>query len=141
MKTFKAVLGLFCTLCGLAISARVLPSQEKAARSTVQVHMVITDQRLTDTNEVPVLWQDAVQVKQSKNALNVDQVIPASGDNAALPSFILIDDTLDHGIGTNLADLRDFINAQPASTLVGVASLMQQTTTGTRMSAKEVSHP
>jgi hypothetical protein len=121
MKTLKVALGLFCTLCGLAISARVLHSQEKAAPSTVQVHMVITDQALTDSNEVPVLRQDTVQVKQSKNALNVDQVIPASGDNAALQLFILIDDTLDPGIGTNLGDIRDFINAQPASTLVGVA--------------------
>jgi hypothetical protein len=127
MKTFKAVLGLFCMLFGLAISARVLHSQEKAAPSTVQVHMVVTNQTVTDTNEVPVLRQDTVQVKQGKNALKVDQVIPASGDNAALQLFILIDDTCDAAIGNNLSDIREFINAQPAPTQIGVAYMSNAT--------------
>jgi hypothetical protein len=47
-------------------------------------------------------------------------LIPAQGDNAALQLFILIDDTLGSGIGNNLNDIRDFINAQPASTVVAV---------------------
>jgi hypothetical protein len=127
MKSYKVVLGLFYTFCALAVGARVLHSQEKAAPSTVQVHMVITDQAFSDNSEVPVLRPDNVQVKQRKNLLKVDQLIPAQGDNAALQLFILIDDTCDPVIGTNLNDIRDFISAQPASTLVGVAYMSNAT--------------
>jgi hypothetical protein len=89
--------------------------------------MVVTDQAFSDNSEVPVLRPDAVQVKQGKNLLKVDQLIPAKGDNAALQLFILIDDTCDPVIGNNLNDLRDFINAQPASTAVGVAYMSNAT--------------
>jgi hypothetical protein len=50
----------------------------------------------------------------------VSQLIPAQGDNAALQLFILIDDTIGSGIGNNLNDIRDFISAQPASTVIAV---------------------
>ena len=128
MKTYKVVLGLLCAFCVLGIGARVLHSQEKAAASTVQVHMVITDQSFSDNSEIPVLPPNAVQVKQGKSVLKVDQLIRAQGDNAALQLFILIDDTCnDPAIGNNLNDLRDFINAQPASTVVGVAYMSNAT--------------
>jgi hypothetical protein len=127
MKIYKVVFGLVCTFCVLAICARTLQSQEKTTPSTVQVHMVITDQAFSENSEVPVLRPDAVQVKQGKNLLKVDQLIPAKGDNAALQLFILIDDTCDPVIGNNLNDLRDFINAQPASTAVGVAYMSNAT--------------
>lgn len=127
MRTRKVGFGLLIIICGLAVSAPALHSQEKAAPSTVQVHMVITDQAFSDNSEVPVLRQDNVQVKQGKNLLKVDQLIPAREENAALQLFILIDDTCDTAIGGNLGDLRDFINSQPASTLVGVAYMSNAT--------------
>jgi hypothetical protein len=103
-------------------------SQEKAAPSTVQVHMVITDQAFNDSSEVPVLRQDNVQVKVGKNAVKVEHLIPAQGESAALQLFVLIDDTCDTAaLGNNLSDLRDFINAQPSSTMVGVAYLSNAT--------------
>jgi len=61
MKTYKVVLGLVCTFCALATGARMLHSQEKTTPSTVQVHMIITDQAFSDNSEVPVLRTDAVQ--------------------------------------------------------------------------------
>jgi hypothetical protein len=123
----KVALGLFGASCLLALSARVVYSQDKATPSTVQVHMVITDQALSDNSEIPALRPESVQVKQRKNILTVNQIIPAKGDNAALQLFILIDDTCDPGIGTNLNDIRDFINAQPASTVIGVAYMSNAT--------------
>jgi hypothetical protein len=127
MKIYKIFLGLCGTLCLLALSARMVHSQETAAVSTVQVHMVITDQALSDSSEVPALRPDNIKVKQGKGFLKVTQLIPAQGDNAALQLFILIDDTCDPAIGNNLSELRDFINAQPASTLVGVAYMSNAT--------------
>jgi hypothetical protein len=127
MRTYWVVLGLLATSCALALNARIAQSQEKTTSSTVQVHMVITDQAFSDDSEIPALRPDNVQVKQRKNVLKVEQLIPAKGDNAALQLFILIDDTCDPGIGTNLNDIRDFINAQPASTVVGVAYMSNAT--------------
>jgi hypothetical protein len=127
MRIYKILLGLCGTLCLLAWSARMVHSQETAAASTVQVHMVITDQALSDSSEVPALRPDNIKVKQSKDFLKVTQLIPAQGDNAALQLFILIDDTCDPAIGNNLSELRDFINSQPASTLVGVAYMSNAT--------------
>src|ERR1700722_13733328 len=76
---------------------------------------------------MPSLTVENVQVKQGKNVLKVDHVIPARDDNGALQLFILIDDTCDTGIGNNLNDLRDFINAQPATTMVGIAYMSNAT--------------
>ena len=89
--------------------------------------MVITDEAIRDNTEIPILHPENVQVKQGKNVLKVSQVIPARGDNAALQLFILIDDTCDTGIGNSLNDLRDFVNAQPATTVVGVAYMSNAT--------------
>jgi len=127
MKTYKSLLGMAATLCLLAFCVRIVHSEETATASTVQVHMVITDQALSDNSEVPALRPDNIKVKQGKGTLKVSQLIPAQGDNAALQLFILIDDTCDTGIGNNLNDLRDFIKAQPSTTLIGVAYMSNAT--------------
>jgi len=127
MKTYKSLLALAGTLCLLALSVRIAHSQESSASSTAQVHMVITDEAMNDNSEVAVLRPDAIKVKQGKNFLKVTQLIPAQGENAALQLFILIDDTCDTSIGNNLTDLRDFIKAQPATTVIGVAYMSNAT--------------
>jgi hypothetical protein len=127
MKTHRILLGLSGALCLLALSVRIAHSQESSALSTAQVHMVITDGAMNDSSEVPVLRPDAIKVKQGKNLLKVTQLIPAQGENAALQLFILIDDTCDTSIGNNLTDLRDFIKAQPATTVIGVAYMSNAT--------------
>jgi len=122
MNNFRHLLALLTALTLLGIGARIASSQASAgASSSVQVHMVITDEAVRDDSEIPILRPENVQVKQGKTSLKVDHLIPARGDSAALQLFILIDDTCDTGIGNSLNDLRDFINAQPATTVVGVA--------------------
>lgn len=127
MKTYRILLGLCGTLCVLAFGAPICPSQATTAPSTVQVHMVITDQAMSDNSEVPVLQPNAIKVKQGKDFLKVTQLVPAQGDNAALQLFILIDDTCDPAIGNNLTELRDFITAQPATTVIGIAYMSNAT--------------
>ncbi len=122
MNNFRHWSALLIALALLGFGARIVSPQENPAPSgTVQVHMVITDEALRDDSEVPILRPENVQVNQGKTSLKVDHLIPARGDNAALQLFILIDDTCDTSIGNSLNDLRDFINAQPATTVVGVA--------------------
>jgi hypothetical protein len=148
MRIYKILVGLSGTLCLLALSVRIAHSQATASSSTAQVHMVITDQALSDGSEVPALRPDNIKVKQGKDFLKINQLIPAQGENAALQLFILIDDTCDPAIGNNLSELRDFINAQPASTLVGVAYMSNATiqttqnfTTDHALAAKAVRLP
>src|SRR5215471_10480239 len=128
MTRFKTAFGLVTLCCTLAMGARIVYSQGKAVPTTVHVHMVITDQAFNDSSEVPVLRQDNVQVKVGKDVVKVEHLIPAQGDSAALQLFVLIDDTCETtALGNNLNDLRDFINAQPASTLVGVGYMSNAT--------------
>jgi hypothetical protein len=127
MKNYKLATVLAGVICISAFGVEFAHSQAKAASGTVQVHMVITDESLSDNGEIAPLSPENVQVKQGKNILKVDQVIPAKGDNAALQLVILIDDTCDTGIGNNLTDLKDFISAQPPSTAVAVAYMSNAT--------------
>ena len=117
--SYKVVLAFLSVLCGL-ITAPVLQAQEKENPASVQVHVVITNEAVGGDNDVAVLLPGDVRVQQGKDVLKVQQLIPAQGENAALQLFILIDDTLDPGIGNNLNDIRDFINAQPTSTVIAV---------------------
>jgi hypothetical protein len=122
MKSYKQLFVGLVALTLLGFGARIARSQDNpGASNSVQVHMVVTDEALRDNSEVPILRPEAVQVKQGKTSLKVTHLIPARGDSAALQLFILIDDTCDTGIGNNLNDLRDFINAQPPTTVIGVA--------------------
>jgi hypothetical protein len=118
MKNRKLGLTLLGTFCILL--SHFAYSQEKSATNAVEVHVVITDTKLRQDAELPPLKTDDVKVKQGKSLLPVAQLIPAQGDNAALQLMILIDDTLDTSVGNNLTDLKNFISAQPSSTVIGV---------------------
>jgi hypothetical protein len=127
MKIYRVLPAMFAVVCLLAMGGARIHAQDKAAASTLQVHMVITDQAMRDGSEVPVLRPENVAVKQGKTALKVDHLIPARGDAAGLQLFILIDDTCDTSIGNNLNDIRAFINAQPASTVIAVGYMANAT--------------
>jgi hypothetical protein len=126
MKNYTAVLGSLSTLCVLMFAAQTMHSQDKSAPAAVQVHLVVTNEAARG-DDVPTLQQGDVKVKQGKNFLKVNQLIPAQGKDAALQLFILIDDTLDSRVGNNLNDIRDFINAQPASTVIAVGYMSNAT--------------
>jgi hypothetical protein len=112
----------------LTLHAQDQPSpQEKSSASTAEVHVVITDMALRGDSELPRLKQDDVKVKQGKTFLQVTQLIPAQGDNAALQLMILIDDTLDPVIGGNLNELKQFIKAQPSTTVVAIGYMSNAT--------------
>src|SRR5271163_1289302 len=127
MKSYKAVLGLLSTLCVLMFTPSMVQSQEKSTQGSVQVHLVITDEAVRSDDQIPTLQSGDVRVKEGKSFLKVNQLIPAQGDNAALQLFILIDDTLGSGVGNNLNDIKDFINAQPASTMIAVGYMSNAT--------------
>jgi hypothetical protein len=120
MRSCTQVRWLLVAYCLCALNVSAAFPQEKAAPSTAEVHVVITDLAVQGDSELPRLRQDEVKVKQGKTFLQVTQLIPAQGDNAALQLMILIDDTLNPVIGGNLNDLKEFIKAQPPSTVIGI---------------------
>src|SRR5271163_610919 len=148
MKSHKLVRGMLMVGCLLVFMAGTASPQEKAAAGAVQVHVVITAEAERADSELPVLKQSDVSVKQGKTVLQVAQLIPAKGDNNALQLFILIDDTLDAQVGNNLTDLREFISAQPATTLIGIGymsnagvNIAQNFTTDHALAAKALRLP
>jgi hypothetical protein len=95
-----------------AMFVTIAPSQaqENAAMALASVRMTVTvmvvnDKRMPDVSQADVL------VKQGKDKLKVTAWVPAQGDNAGLDLFILIDDACDTSLGSQLDDLRSFINA------------------------------
>ena len=128
MKRHHAAVALASVFFLLALSVRIVHSQGKVAPSTVQVHMVITDQAFNDSSEIAILRSENLQAKVGKDVVKIEQLIPARDANAALQLFVLIDDTCEtSALGNNLNDLREFISAQPASTMVGVAYMSNAT--------------
>ena len=127
MKSYRVAIAVITLCSAMAWRARAVYSQGEASAGTVQVHLVITDQAVNDSSDAPVLRAEDIQVRQGRNVLKVQQLIPARDDNAALQFFVLVDETCDTSIGNNLNDLRDFINAQPQSTMVGVAYMSNAT--------------
>ena len=123
----KRLLTLLGILWLLVFSGHAAYTQQKPAPQGVQVHMVITDTALREDAELPRLQKEDVKVRQGKTSLQVTQLIPAQGENAALQLMILIDDALGSSVGNNLNDIRDFIGAQPPSTVIGVAYMSNAT--------------
>jgi hypothetical protein len=66
MKMYKVGAGLAGMLCLSASSERIVHSQEKVASATVQAHLVITEQALSDNSEFPTLGPENLQAKQGK---------------------------------------------------------------------------
>jgi hypothetical protein len=116
MKTQKSLL-LLATIMTVLFCSELSARAQGAA---VPVHVVITDTALQGNASPPRLDVSAVKVKRGKDFLKVTQLVPARGNAATLQLFILIDDTLNTSIGNHLQDIKDFIKAQPSSTLVGV---------------------
>ena len=128
MKKHYILYALFGPVGFLALCCLTSNAQQKAVSSSVQVHVVITNAAQRGDSELPRLQQSEVMVRQGKTNLQVTQLIAAQGDNAALQLMVLIDETLNtSAVGNSLNDLREFIKAQPASTVVGIAYMANAT--------------
>jgi hypothetical protein len=107
-------------------AASLLSAQDKTAAPSVPAQMVITAEA-RHGKEPPVLRSQDVMAFQKRERLPVTDLIAAHGDQAALELFILIDDGSSTLLGTQLDDLRHFIDAQPPTTSIGVGYLQNGT--------------
>jgi hypothetical protein len=128
MKRSYVSVALVSVFSILALSVRIVHSQGKAVPSTVQVHLVITDQAFDDNKEIAVLRSENLTAKVGKEVAKVEHLIPAREASGALQLIVLIDDTCETSVlGNNLNDLREFIKAQPPSTMIGIAYMSNAT--------------
>ena len=117
---------------GFLVAALMLAAgtiSSKAATTpdgSIPVTMTVTANVAAD-KRIPEINLDNVLVRQGNSQLKVTDWVPARGERAGLELFILIDDKSDSRIGLHYDELRAFINAQPASTQIGVGYMRNAT--------------
>lgn len=119
---FAAHASLVLVVCACGASAAA--GQQSA--NGVPAHMVVTVEP-HHGSEVPPVNREDVMVYEGKDRDAVTEWIPAQGDRAGLELFIMLDDGADSSLGQQLQDLRKFIDAQPASTKIGIAYMQNGT--------------
>ena len=116
---------VLCVLSvALAASTRIIAQQSPAG--TAVVSMVVTVAP-PEGKRPPVINREDVRVYQGKKRLEVTGWQQATGRAAGLGLFILIDETTNTSLGSQLSDIRDFINAQPSTTAIGMGYMVNST--------------
>jgi hypothetical protein len=116
------ILALSMWVCGSSHSI----AQQTPAPQGIPAHLLVTVEPRHGTN-VPEIQRGDVMVFEGHTRDTVTDWIPAQGDHAALELFILIDDGASASLGSQLDDIRRFIQAQPDSTKIGVAYMQNGT--------------
>jgi hypothetical protein len=123
-KLYKFLFLLAIAFMGLlpALAAKKAPTT-----TTTPARMTVTLQVLGEDKRTPEVTEEDVIVRQGKDRLPVTSWTPARGDRSGLDLFLLIDDAADTKLGSQLDDLRTFINAQPSTTSVAVGYMRNGT--------------
>lgn len=102
------------------VLATIVAGARAQQSAGVPVHVVVTVEARKG-RETPVINREDVMVHEGRDRDPVVDWVPAQSEHAALELIILLDDGSNATLGTQLDDLRNFINAQPDTTTVGVA--------------------
>ena len=123
MKTISWVFGIMIVLaCAVAGSH----AQQTQREGGIPVQLLVTVEPKHGSSP-PEIKREDVMVFEGRDRDTVTDWIPASGDRAGLELFILIDDAADTSLGSQLEDLRHFIDAQPPTTKIGIAYMQNGT--------------
>jgi hypothetical protein len=117
---------LFCVMAALVFGVFSTQSLAQGSANGVPVQMVVTVEAHKGS-EIPVVNRDDVMVNEGHDRDKVTDWVPAQGDHAALELFILLDDSSSSTLGRQLADVREFILAQPSSAKIGLAYMRNGT--------------
>jgi hypothetical protein len=102
----------------LLVSVRLAGAQESATGPAA--NLVVTVEARHGSN-VPDVTRDDVMLYEGRDRDRVTGWLPLQGDHAGLEFFIMLDDSSNVTLGSQLEDIRQFINAQPPTTKIGVA--------------------
>jgi hypothetical protein len=114
-------------IVSLAVFVTSFPLLAQQRRAAVPVRMTVTVRLLDKDKRMPDVSREDVIVRQDNHRLKVTGWRSARGGQAGLDLFILLDDTSDPSLGSQLDDLHAFINAQPQTTSVGVGYMRNAT--------------
>ena len=146
MNTRRLVNNLVFGLVFCIVGTLSLWAQEPSANA-IPVQTVVTVESQHGAN-APVINKEDVMVYEGRDRDKVVDWVPAQGDHADLEFMVLLDDSSNVSLGTQLEDIRQFINGQPASTKIGVAymqdgiaQVVQNLTTDHAQAAKALRLP
>jgi hypothetical protein len=120
MKRHFLLFAIPVVIASLLAGAQLTMAQESAAPAGPSVNLVATVEARHGSN-IPAITRDDVMVYQGRDRDKVTGWLPLQGDHAGLELFILLDDSSNASLGSQLEDIRQFILAQPASTKIGIA--------------------
>jgi len=122
----KLTATLLITGLYLALSAAPARTQEKASVVSYPVQMVVTvEARRSGT--APALNREDFMIYQEKERLQLVDAVPLQGKEADVELFLLLDDASNWTLGSQLADLRSFVNTQTTSTAIGIGYMSNGT--------------
>jgi hypothetical protein len=107
-------------LCSSILLCNVL------GQTTIPVQIVVTVET-HHSKDAPDIHREDVQAFQGKERMRVVDWTPLRGEHAGLQLFLLIDDGADTSLGTQIGDLGEFIEKQPASTQIGIGYMRNGT--------------
>ena len=120
MKKHSLVLEVIIVITVLLSSVRLIFAQETSPPAGPGVNLVVTVEARHGSN-VPDITRDDVMVYQGHDRDRITGWLPLKGDHAGLEFFIMLDDSSNVSLGSQLEDIREFINAQPPTTKIGIA--------------------
>src|ERR1700733_13781539 len=112
-------------VAGCAAVSTLLFSQESPAPS-VPVPVTVTA-AAPQGKSVPVLHPEDFLAYQRHERFQIVDVVPLQGDRASLDLFFLLDDASSSSLATQFGDLREFIDAQPPTTAIGIGYMRNGT--------------
>lgn len=117
-------IGPFTLLAALSTLLVSLPAEDlraaqQASSETVPVSMIVTVEA-KHGKEIPVVNKEDVRVMQGRDRLRTTDWIPLQGDRAELELLILIDEVSQPSLANQYDEIRQFMNAQPPTTAIGV---------------------
>jgi hypothetical protein len=126
MKKHYLVLKVVVAITTLLASVQLIAAQENSSPAGPGVNLVVTVEARHGSN-VPDISREDVMVYEGHDRDKVTAWLPLQGDRAGLELFVLLDDSSNISLGSQLEDIRQFISAQPATTKIGVAYMQNGT--------------
>jgi len=121
-STFTLLTVLILFMCTTAGSW----AQQAPAAGGVPVQLLVTVEPKHGST-IPEIKRDDVMVYEGRDRDQVTDWTPARGDRAGLELYFLIDDSANTSLGSQLEDIRQFMDAQPPTTKIGVAYMRNGT--------------
>lgn len=120
MKTRNLLSAAICTLfLASAFTLTSWSTPQDTSSGTILVKTVVSVEA-SNGKDVPDIHREDVRAFLNRVRVPVNDWIPLRGDQAGLELFVLIDESLNQNIALRFDEMRQFMNAQPATTLIGV---------------------